>query len=66
MTDNEKIIAALETIRSRLEDLFIMQASVSGIGQREIRLMLGGDRRRISKVAKHAKRKEGSGTDNES
>ncbi len=41
LTDNERIIAALDGIRGRLEDLFIMQASVSGIGQREIRLMLG-------------------------
>ena len=55
-SDNEKILAALENLNKRVEDLFVLQASLAGIGQREIRAMLGIERIRVTRVAKHAKR----------
>lgn len=55
-TDNERILVALEDLRKRTEDLFILQASLAGVGQREIRAMLGIDQSRVAKVAKHAKK----------
>lgn len=57
-SDNERVLAALEELRKRIEDLFILQASLAGVGQREIRAMLGIDRSRVAKVAKHAKKEK--------
>jgi DNA-directed RNA polymerase specialized sigma24 family protein len=57
-SDNEKILAALVDLRRRVEELFILQATIAGVGQREVRAMLGIDLSRVTKVAKHAK-KEG-------
>jgi DNA-directed RNA polymerase specialized sigma24 family protein len=55
-TDNDKILAALDGIHKLLEDLFVLEASLAGVGQREIRTMLGIDQSRVTKVARHAKR----------
>lgn len=55
-SDSEKILAALENLNKRVEDLFVLQASLAGIGQREIRAMLGIERVRVTRVARHAKR----------
>ncbi len=54
-TDNEKILAALEDLHTRLEDLFIIQASQAGIKQQEIRAILGIDMARVTRIAKHVK-----------
>jgi Trp operon repressor len=51
-SDNEKILGALVDLRKRIEELF------AGVGQRDIRAMLGIDLGRVTRVAKHAK-KEG-------
>lgn len=55
-TDNEKILDSLENLRKIIEDLFILQASLAGVGQREVRAMLGIDMSRVSRIAKHAKK----------
>jgi hypothetical protein len=55
-SDSEQLLAALDGVQRRLEDLFILEASLSGVGQREIRIMLGIDLSRVTKVAKLAKR----------
>lgn len=57
-SDNEKILSAVIDLRKRVEELFILQATLGGVGQREVRSMLGIDLSRVTKVAKHAK-KEG-------
>ncbi len=57
-SDNEKILKALADLRKRVEELFILQAILAGMGQRDVRAMLGIDLGRVTKVAKYAK-KEG-------
>jgi hypothetical protein len=54
-TDAEKILAALEDVHTRLEDLFILQACRAGIKQKEIRAILGIDIVRVARIAKHVK-----------
>jgi DNA-directed RNA polymerase specialized sigma24 family protein len=54
-TDSEKILAALEDLHTRLEDLFILQACRAGIKQKEIRAILGIDIVRVTRIAKHVK-----------
>jgi hypothetical protein len=56
-TDNN-VVMALDELRKRIEDLFILQASLAGIGQREIRAMLGIDLSRVTKVARHVKKEK--------
>jgi len=48
-TDSEKILAALENLHTRLEDLFILQACRAGIKQQEIRAILGIDIVRVAR-----------------
>ena len=55
-SDTERVFRAVEELRKRVEDLFVLQATLAGVGQREIRAMLGIDRSRVTKVAKHAKK----------
>jgi DNA-directed RNA polymerase specialized sigma24 family protein len=55
-TDNDRILDALEALTERIEDLFILQASLAGLGQREIRAMLGINLTRVTKMAKLAKK----------
>lgn len=57
-TDSDKLLAALEDINTRLEDLFILQASRAGIKGHEIRAILGIDMARVTRIAKHAKKGE--------
>lgn len=57
-SDNEKNLNALVDLRKRVEELFILHATLAGVGQRDVRAMLGIDLGRVSKVAKYAK-KEG-------
>jgi predicted XRE-type DNA-binding protein len=59
-TDTEKLLAALDGIHRLLEDLFVLEASLAGVGQREVRSILGIDRSRVTKVAKHVKRQRES------
>jgi len=54
-TDNEKILAALDTVQRSLENLFILQACRAGIKQQEIRAILSIDMARVTRVAKHVK-----------
>jgi len=54
-TENKKLIAALENVNTRLEDLFILQASRAGISQQEIRAILGINLGRVTRVARHIK-----------
>lgn len=54
-TDSEKILAALEDLHTRVEDLFILQACRVGIKQKEIRAILGIDMARVTRIAKHVK-----------
>jgi DNA-directed RNA polymerase specialized sigma24 family protein len=55
-TDNERILATLGELSKRIEDLFILEASLAGLGQREIRAMLGIELSRVTKIAKLAKK----------
>ena len=55
-TDSEKILAALEHLQTRLEDLFVLEASRAGIGGHEIRAILGIDMARVTRIAKHVKK----------
>ncbi len=57
-SDSEKILNAIVDLRKRVEELFILQAALGGVGQRDVRAMLGIDLGRVTKVAKYAK-KEG-------
>jgi hypothetical protein len=57
----EQLMSAVQELRRRVEDLFILQASIAGIGQREIRRMLGIDAGRVTKVAKHVKKERSEG-----
>jgi hypothetical protein len=54
-TDNEKILAALEDLHTRLEDLFVIEACQAGIKQLDIRAILGIDMVRVNRIAKHVK-----------
>jgi hypothetical protein len=54
-TDSEKILAALEDLHKRLDDLFILEASRAGIKQQEIRAILGIDMARVTRIARHVK-----------
>jgi hypothetical protein len=54
-TDNEKILAALEDLHTRLEDLFVIEACQAGIKQQDIRAILGIDMVRVNRIAKHVK-----------
>jgi hypothetical protein len=54
-TDSDKILAALEGLGTRLEDLFILEASRAGIPQQKIREILGIDVVRVNRIAKHVK-----------
>jgi DNA-directed RNA polymerase specialized sigma24 family protein len=54
-TDNEKILAALEDLHARFEDLFILEACRAGIKQQEIRAILGIDMARVTRIAKHVR-----------
>ena len=57
-TDSEKIVAALEDLNKRIEDLFILHASQAGIKGHDIRAILGIDMARVTRIARHAKKGE--------
>jgi hypothetical protein len=57
-TENGKILAALEDVNSRLEDLFILEASRAGIKGGDIRAILGIDMARVTRIAKVAKKRD--------
>jgi len=57
-TDNEKMLAALGDVNTRLEDLFILEACRAGIKGHEIRSILGIDMARVTKIVKHVKKGE--------
>ncbi|MGB2622849.1 MAG: hypothetical protein WA857_12715 [Candidatus Acidiferrum sp.] len=57
-TDNEKILAALEDLHTRIEDLFVLEASRAGIGGHQIRAILGIDMARVTRIAKYVKKGE--------
>jgi len=54
-SDSEKILAALEDLRKRLEDLFILEACRAGVKQQEIRAIVGVEMVRVTRIAKHVK-----------
>jgi len=54
-TENEKVLAAVEDVLTRLEDLFILEASRAGISGHEIRAILAIDMARVTRIAKHVK-----------
>jgi hypothetical protein len=54
-TDSDKLLAAVEDISTRLEDLFILEASKAGIKQQEIRALLGIEMARVTRIARHVK-----------
>jgi len=41
-----------------LKDLIIIQLAIAGIGQKEIREIVGGDIVRVNKIVKHVRRKQ--------
>lgn len=57
-TDSEKILAALEDLRTRLEDLFVLEACRAGIKHQEIRAILGIDIKRVTRIGRNVKQKE--------
>jgi len=57
-TDNEKILAALEDLHTRIEDLFVLEASRAGIAGHQIRAILGIDMARVTRIAKYVKKGE--------
>lgn len=57
-TDTESLVASLDALRRRVEDLFILEASKAGIGGHDIRKMLGIEMARVTRVSKHVKKKE--------
>lgn len=57
-TDSEKLLAAMETLNTRLEDIFILQATRAGVSQQQIRAILGIDIARVTKVARHVKQEK--------
>lgn len=57
-TEGDRILDALENLRTRVEDLFILQASQAGINGHTVRAMLGIDMARVTRIAKHAKKRE--------
>ncbi len=57
-TDTEKILAALEDLHTRIEDLFVLEASRAGIGGHQIRAILGIDMARVTRIAKYVKKGE--------
>ena len=54
-TTEDKIQARLERITWLLEDLFILEASRIGMKKEPLREILGIDKRRIGRIAKHVK-----------
>ena len=52
-TNDEKILASLEKLNTRLENLFILEAVRAGIGGHKIRAILGIEMARITTIAKH-------------
>jgi predicted XRE-type DNA-binding protein len=54
-SESGRLLAAVENLNTRLEDLFILEASRAGIKQQEIRSLLGIDMARVSRIAKHVK-----------
>jgi hypothetical protein len=57
-TDSERILAALEHLRTRVEDLFVLEASRAGIGGHKIRAILGIEMARVTRIARHVKKGE--------
>jgi hypothetical protein len=57
-TDSEKILAALEDVHTRLEDLFVLEACRAGIKHHEIRAILAIDIKRVTRIGRHVKQKE--------
>lgn len=56
-TESEKMLAALEDLHTRVEDLFVLEACRAGVKQQEIRAILGIDMSRVTRIAKHVKEK---------
>jgi DNA-directed RNA polymerase specialized sigma24 family protein len=54
-SDTDQILAALDNLHTRLEDIFILQASIAGVTQQQIRAILGIDMARVSRIARHVK-----------
>ena len=44
-----------------VKDLIIVQLGLAGVGQREIRSIVGGDINRINRIVKHLRRAEARG-----
>jgi predicted XRE-type DNA-binding protein len=52
----DKVVEALDALRTLVEDFFILQATLAGVGQREITKMLRINRSRVSRIAKYGKK----------
>jgi hypothetical protein len=46
----------IETVESLLRDLMIVQMGLAGIGQQQIRAVVGGDIVRVNRIVKHLKK----------
>lgn len=53
LTTEEKIFVELEKITALLQDLFILEAARMGVRKEPLRQILGIDKRRIGRIAKH-------------
>jgi hypothetical protein len=54
-SDTDQILAALDDLHTRLEDIFILQSARAGVKQQQIRAILGIDMARVTRIAKHVK-----------
>ena len=53
IANEDRTLLALEKIKTLLEDLFILQASLAGMKKEPLRDVLGIDKNRIGRIAKH-------------
>jgi len=58
INDSEKILRALKDLHTTMENLFILQASSSGLTGHEIRAVLGIEMARVTRITKHVKKEK--------
>lgn len=49
----------VQSVEDLLRDLMIIQLALAGVGQHKIREIVGGDIHRVTRIAKHLKRRKG-------
>ncbi len=63
LAERDPVLAELQTIRTVLQDLMILECARTGMKREELRRIVPVNKTRISRIMKHARKAKGNGAD---